>query len=133
MLSLGEGKKQWMFDFFQNGRRSVLDGSHPRNEGSAYDANEFADYEDTPYLTGLVNLGSMVGVFVGLWTVIILLGDLHRGIATYWPLLLILGVDLGVNIAARVARARRRPARGPGRRERSRRLQDAPSPTPRTR
>ncbi len=68
----------------------------------------FSDYEDTPYLTALVSLCSMLGVFVGVWALILLIGDWHRGIAAYWPLLVILGADLLANAAARTARARRR-------------------------
>jgi hypothetical protein len=66
------------------------------------------EYLDTPYLTAAVNICSAVGFFVGVWTVIVLLGDLHRGFARYWPLVLILAIDLGVNVAVRVARRRRR-------------------------
>jgi hypothetical protein len=70
------------------------------------------EYFDTPYLTAAVNICSAVGFFIGVWTVIILVGDLHRGFTRYWPLVLILAIDLGVNVALRVARHRRRAPDG---------------------
>ncbi|HUB04955.1 MAG TPA: hypothetical protein VMA76_07790 [Solirubrobacteraceae bacterium] len=54
-----------------------------------------------------------LGVFVGLWTAIILLGYLHRGFGRYWSLVLILAIDVAVNVAVRAARARHRRAFGP--------------------
>ena len=70
------------------------------------------EYLDSPYLTLAINLGSALGGFVGLWTVIYLIADLHRGFASYWWLIAILITDVGTNVALRVIRARRR-ARDP--------------------
>jgi hypothetical protein len=88
----------------------------------------FAEYEGTPYLTGLTEICSALGVFIGAWTVIILLGDLHRGFGTYWSLILILVIDIGLNIALRVIRARRRRALGLTREQRHWRLGLGPRP-----
>ncbi len=65
------------------------------------------EYFDSPYLTAAVNICSAIGVFVGAWTAILLLGALHRGFDRYWPFVLIIGVDVAVNIGVRVARHRR--------------------------
>lgn len=70
------------------------------------------DYEGTPYLTGLTQVCSALGVFIGAFAAIFLLGDLHRGFAAYWPLILILVIDIAVNVAVRRLRARRRRALG---------------------
>jgi hypothetical protein len=67
---------------------------------------------DSPYLTLAINLGSALGGFIGLWTVIYLIADLHRGFASYWWLIAIVIIDVGINVALRVIRARRR-ARDP--------------------
>ncbi len=96
---------------FQQGRRSNLDGMHPTDERPTRWDDVFAEYEDTPYLTGLVNVCTVLGTFVGAWTLIILLGDLHRGFAVYWPLVLILTIDIAVNVLVRWIRARRRSDR----------------------
>ena len=66
------------------------------------------EYFDTPYLTAAANICSAVGFFIGVWTSILLLGALHRGLARYWPFVLIVALDAAVNLAVRVARARRR-------------------------
>jgi hypothetical protein len=71
------------------------------------------EYLDTPYLTAAVNLCSALGVFIGAWTAMLLLGALHRGVARYWPFVLILAIDVVVNIAVRVVRARKRRAHPP--------------------
>jgi hypothetical protein len=47
-----------------------------------------------------------------------LIADLRRGFASYWSLVLILVIDVTLNVALRVIRARRRAADP-----------DAPSPT----
>ncbi len=78
----------------------------------------YVDYEGTPYLTGLTQLCSAIGVFVGAWALIILLGSLHRGFHYYWWMVLILVVDVGLNVAVRVARARKRRRLGLSRAER---------------
>jgi hypothetical protein len=93
---------------FQRGPGSILDGMHPADERPSHWAGVFDEYEDTPYLTGLVNVCTVLGTFVGVWSVIILLGDLHRGFAVYWPLLLILAMDITANVVARWLRAKRR-------------------------
>jgi hypothetical protein len=90
-----------------------------RPEGPTSAMDElYADYEGTPYLTGLVQVCSAVGLFVGTWTVIILLGSLDRGFHYYWSLILILAIDVGLNVGARVARARKRRRLGISRAER---------------
>jgi hypothetical protein len=66
------------------------------------------EYLDTPYLTAAVNICAALGVFIGIWTAIFLVGDLRHGFARYWSLVLILVIDVTVNVAVRVARARRR-------------------------
>lgn len=97
--------------FFEQGRRPNLAGMHPTDERPTYWADVFAEYEDTPYLTGLVNVCTVLGTFVGVWTLIILLGDLHHGLAAYWPLILILAIDTAVNVLVRWLRAKRRAGR----------------------
>jgi hypothetical protein len=76
------------------------------------------EYLDTPYLTAAVNICAALGVFIGIWTAIFLVGDLRHGFARYWSLVLILVIDIAVNVAVRVARARKRrglPAEPPPR------------------
>ncbi len=97
-----------------------LDGAHHANEPTVYDESAFDDYFGTPWLTGAVFFATAVGTFVGAWTVIILLGQRHRGFSGWWPLILILVVDVGINVALRVERARRRRARGIERPQRER-------------
>ena len=89
-----------------------LDGAHHDNEPTVYDESAFDDYVGTPWLTGVILFATAVGTFVGAWTVIILFGQRHRGLAGWWPLILILVVDLAINLALRVVRARRRRALG---------------------
>jgi hypothetical protein len=97
---------------YPSSRRSWLDGAHHDNEPTAYDAEAFADYGPTPFLTGFVQFATVIGTFVGVWTAILLAGDWHRGLGVVWPLILILTIDVGVNVALRVARARRWRALG---------------------
>ncbi len=101
-----------MAGLFKRDRRSIFNGMHPADERSSSWGDVFAGYEDTPYLTGLVNVLTVLGTFVGIWTLIILLGDLHRGFGVYWSLILILVVDIAANAAARSVRAKRRRASG---------------------
>lgn len=89
-----------------------LDGAHHDNEPRVYDESAFEDYVGTPWLTGVIFFASVVGTFVGAWAVIILLAQRRRGLAGWWPLILILVVDLAINLALRVARARKRRALG---------------------
>lgn len=69
---------------------------------------EDPEYLDTPYLTLAVNLCSALGLFIGLWVLVTLLAQLHRGVARWWWLALILLVDVAVNVTLRVVRAVRR-------------------------
>jgi 4-hydroxybenzoate polyprenyltransferase len=68
----------------------------------------YVDYEGTPYLTGLAQASAAIGVFIGTVALLALLGSLHRGFHYYWWIVLILVVDIGLNMAVRVARARKR-------------------------
>lgn len=86
------------------------------------DLHDLADYEGTPWLTALANFCLVVGVCVGVYAVIFLAGYLYRGLAFYWPLILILALDIAVNLALQVARLRRRRALGLTRSERRRRV-----------
>ena len=70
------------------------------------------EFIDTPYLTALVQVATVIGTFIGVFTAIILAYQWHNGLADYWSLILILVLDVAVNVGARVARRRRRPARG---------------------
>ncbi len=65
------------------------------------------EYLDTPFLTAAVNICTAIGLFIGVWTAIYLVVDFHHGFARYWSLVLILVIDVGVNVAVRVARARK--------------------------
>lgn len=84
------------------------------------------EYLDTPYLTAAVNISAALGVFIGIWTAMILAGDLSRGFAKYWPLVLILVIDAAVNVVVRVARARRRRALRPESSASARRVERGP-------
>jgi hypothetical protein len=90
----------------------------------------YVDYEGTPYLTGLTQLCSAIGTFIGVYTLIVLLGSLHRGLSYYWWLVLILVVDIGLNVGVRVARARKRRRLGLSRAERMWRNGVGPGPGP---
>ncbi len=65
------------------------------------------EYLDTPFLTAAVNICTALGLFIGIWAAIFLVADLHKGFAKYWSLVLILVIDVAVNVALRVARARK--------------------------
>ena len=66
------------------------------------------EYLDTPYLTLAVNFCVAFGLFIGALTVLSLVANLRRGVGTYWPLILILVVDVALNVALRLIRARKR-------------------------
>jgi hypothetical protein len=70
------------------------------------------EFIDTPYLTALVQVATVIGTFIGVFTAIILAYQWHNGFADYWSLILILVLDVAVNVGARVVRRRRRSARG---------------------
>lgn len=92
----------------------MVPSGNPRTKTSGLSARDelWADYDGTPYLTGLTQICSALGVFIGVLTVLVLLGNLQHGFAGYWWLILVLVVDLLVNIAVRLLRARRRRALG---------------------
>jgi hypothetical protein len=71
------------------------------------------EYLDSPWLTLAANWCAALGLFLGAWVVVYLIGDLHRGFASYWPLILILIVDVTLNLALRIILVRRRRALGP--------------------
>jgi hypothetical protein len=87
-----------------------LDGAHHANEPTVYDESVFDDYFGTPWLTGLIFFASAVGTFVGAWTLIILFGHRHLGLGAEVPLILIVVVDVAINVALRMVRARKRQA-----------------------
>lgn len=94
---------------------------HHANEPTIYDERAFDDYYGTPWLTGIIFFAGAVGAFVGAWTLILLVGQFHDGVSAWWPLALVIVLDVAINLALRVARARKRRARGlveprPGRR-----------------
>lgn len=72
-----------------------------------------SEYLDTPFLTAAVNICTALGVFIAIWAAIFLVANLHKGFAKYWSLVLILVIDVAVNVALRVARARRMRERYP--------------------
>ena len=72
----------------------------------------FDEYVGTPYLSLLVNACTALGVFLGAWIVILLIGDWVRGSSGYWPLILILVGDVAINIAVRLIRFRHRRSLG---------------------
>jgi hypothetical protein len=94
----------------------------PREERPIVDYDDLADYEGTPWLTALANFCLAVGVFVGVYAVIFLIGYWHRGFRIYWPLLLIIAIDVAINAVVQLVRFRRRRALGLTRSERRRRL-----------
>jgi hypothetical protein len=93
-----------------------------REREALRDLDELATYEGTPFLSAVANLCSAVGTFIGVYAAIFLLGYLHKGFAQYWPMALILAVDLAVNLAVRIALFRRRRAHGLTLAERRQRL-----------
>jgi hypothetical protein len=97
-------------------RRAWLDGAHHDNEPTVYDAEAFSDYGPTPWLTGCIQFSTVIGTFVGVWALIILIGYWHRGVGAVWPLVLILVLDVALNVALRLVRARRWRAAGISRR-----------------
>ena len=87
------------------------------------------EYLDTPFLTAAVNICTALGVFIGIWTVIYLVADFRHGFAKYWSFVLILVIDVAVNVAVRVARARKMRELYPeGRPPSARRVQRGPQP-----
>jgi len=82
----------------------------------------------TPYLTGLAHLFSALGVFVGAWMVIILLGEMHLGFAKVWPEVLILVIIIVLNVSVRLLRFRRRRALGLTKKQRRWRVGVGPPP-----
>ncbi|HWE13719.1 MAG TPA: hypothetical protein VG365_09420 [Solirubrobacteraceae bacterium] len=89
-----------------------LDGAHHANEPTVYDESAFTDFVGTPWLSGIIMFASVVGTFVGSWTLILLFGQRHRGVSAWVPLILILLLDVGVNVGLRLWRRRRRRALG---------------------
>jgi hypothetical protein len=100
-----------------------LDGVHHANEPTVYDETAFDDYFGTPWLSGLILFASAVGTFVAAWTLIIVFGHRHRGLGAEVPLILIVVVDLAINVALRMVRARKRRALGIERPRRGRQQQ----------
>jgi hypothetical protein len=62
---------------------------------------------ESPYLTLAVRFSSTIGGFIGVYIIIYLVANLHRGFGTYWWLALALVIDIALNIGFRVARSRR--------------------------
>lgn len=87
--------------------------------------DDLAEYEGTPWLTALANFCAVVGTFVGVYALIGLFGYFHRGFGAYWPMILILAVDLAVNAGLQGWRFRRRRADGLTRAERRRRARES--------
>jgi hypothetical protein len=65
------------------------------------------EYLDAPFLTVMVNICTALGLFIGIWAAIYLAVDFHKGFGTYWSLVLILVIDVAVNVAVRMVRARK--------------------------
>ena len=89
-----------------------LDGAHHANEPALYDGGEFADFTGTPWLSGIIMFATVIGTFVGCWTLIFLFGQRHRGLGAWVPLILILVLDVALNVGLRLERRRRRRAIG---------------------
>lgn len=108
----------------------MADSRRARADKPALSARDelWLDYEGTPYLTGLTQLCSFLGVFIGALAVVVLLGSLQYGVARYWWLILVLVVDAAVNLGIRILRARRRRALGLSRAQRLWRLGFGPRP-----
>jgi hypothetical protein len=87
--------------------------------------DDLAEYEGTPWLTALANFCAVIGTFIGVYALVGLFGYLHRGFAAYWPMVLILAVDLAVNAGLQALRFRRRRADGLTRAERRRRARES--------
>jgi hypothetical protein len=86
------------------------------------DVDDAAQYEGTPWLTGIANFCAVVGTLLGCYALIGLIGYLPRGFAVYWPMVLILALDLVINASVQMLRFRRRRAEGLTRAERRRRV-----------
>jgi hypothetical protein len=85
-----------------------LDGAHHANEPSLFDESAFDDYFGTPWLSGIITFATVIGTFVGTWALIFLFGQRHRGFGDWWPLILILVLDVAINLGLRLLRRRRR-------------------------
>lgn len=109
---------------------AIAPSHHPPTDKSPLSARDelWLDYEGTPYLTGLTQVCSFLGVFIGALTFLVLLGNLQHGFARYWWLILVLVVDVAVNSAVRLLRARRRRKLGLTRSQRLWRLGLGPRP-----
>jgi hypothetical protein len=70
-------------------------------------------YEDSPWLTLLVNFSGFLVIFAGSFTTVFLLGTALTG-RTWWPYALILAAMAGTHACLRAIRHRRRRARQPG-------------------
>ena len=88
------------------------------------DVDDLALYEGTPWLSGLANFCAVIGTFVGVYALIAIAGYAHRGFGTYWPMILILVVDVAINATVQTIRLRRRRAEGLTRAERRRRVRE---------
>jgi hypothetical protein len=95
---------------------------YDRARGSLAGVDDLADFEGTPWLTGLANFCAVVGTLVGTYALIGLIGYAHRGPAAYWPMALLLVLDVAINAALQLVRFRRRRAEGLTRAERRRRV-----------
>jgi hypothetical protein len=84
------------------------------------DVDDVAQYEGTPWLTALANFCAAAGTLIGVTALIGLLGYLHRGFAVYWPMALILVLDLAISATVQLVRFRRRREQGLTRAERRR-------------
>lgn len=89
-----------------------FDGAHHADEPSLYDESAFADFAGTPWLSGIIMFATVIGTFVGCWTLVFLFGQRHRGLAAWVPLIVILVLDVAINVGLRLQRRRRRRALG---------------------
>jgi len=87
---------------------------------SLADVDDIAEWEGTPWLTGLANFCAVAGTMIGVLALIGLIGYAHRGFAVYWPMALILALDLAINGAVQLLRFKRRRGAGLTRAERRR-------------
>lgn len=76
------------------------------------DLDDLANYDGTPWLTALANFCLAVGVFVGAYAVIFLIGAWHRGLSACSGLIAILVIDVAINLLVQLVRAQRRRAAG---------------------
>ena len=70
-------------------------------------------YEDSPWLTALVDFSGFLVVLAGSFTALFLIGTALNG-RTWWPFAVILAVLVGTHGALRAVRYGRRRARHPG-------------------